>query len=51
MITLALVNGHVWTGNASQPEAEAVITRVATELLRECEHQHRLCEIRTDPHS
>jgi len=24
VITLALVNGHVWTGNASQPEAEAV---------------------------
>ena len=24
MITLALVNGRVWTGNASQPEAEAV---------------------------
>lgn len=24
MISLALVNGHIWTGNPSQPEAEAV---------------------------
>jgi hypothetical protein len=24
VITLALVNGRIWTGNASQPDAEAV---------------------------